>query len=46
MHFYRNVLGRLPVTRRKAVARTLKAIHAKESHEACARKAEDAAEEL
>lgn len=28
VHFYRNVLGRVPVTRRKAVASMLKAIHA------------------
>lgn len=35
VHFYRNVLGRVPVTRRKAVARMLKAIHAQESREAC-----------
>lgn len=27
-HFYRNVLGRVPVTRRKAAARMLTAIHA------------------
>lgn len=36
VHFYRNVLGRVPVTRRKAAARMLKAIHAQESREACA----------
>ena len=46
VHFYRNVLGRVPVTRRKAAARMLKAIHAQESREACARKAEEVAEEL
>lgn len=28
VHFYRNVLGRVPVTRRKAAARASKAIHA------------------
>ncbi len=44
VHFYRNVLGRVPVTRRKAAARMLKAIHAQESREACARKAEEAEE--
>lgn len=43
VHFYRNVLGRVPVTKRKAVARMLKAIHAQESREACARKAEEVA---
>lgn len=46
VHFYRNVLGRIPVTRRKAVARVLKAIHAQESREACGRKAEEVADEL
>ena len=43
VHFYRNVPGRVPVTRRKAVARMLKAIHAQESREACGRKAEEVA---
>lgn len=28
VHFYRNVLGRVPVTKRKAVTRMLKAIRA------------------
>ncbi|MZJ70863.1 IS256 family transposase [Collinsella aerofaciens] len=46
VHFYRNVLGRVPVTRRKAVARMLKAIHAQESREACGRKAGEVADEL
>lgn len=46
VHFYHNVLGRVPVTRRKAVARMLKAIHAQESLEACGRKAEEVADEL
>lgn len=46
VHFYRNALGRVPVTRRKAAARMLKAIHAQESREACARKAEEVAEKL
>lgn len=41
-----NVLGRVPVTRRKAAVRMLKAIHAQESREACARKAEEVADEL
>ena len=40
------MLGRVPVTRRKAVARMLKAIHAQESREACARKAAAVAGEL
>lgn len=44
--FYRNVLGRAPVTRRKAAARMLKAIHAQESREACSRKAAEVADEL
>lgn len=38
--------GRSAVTRRKAVARMLKAIHAQKSREACARKAEEAADVL
>lgn len=46
VHFYRNVLGRVPVTKRKEAARMLKAIHAQESREACARKAADVAAEL
>lgn len=46
VHFYRNVLGRVPVTRRKAVARMLKAVHAQESREACPRKAAEVAGEL
>lgn len=36
--------GKVPVTRRKAAARMLKAIHAQESREACARKAKEVAE--
>lgn len=44
--FLPHVLGRVPVTRRKAAARMLKAIHAQESREACARKAEEVAEKL
>lgn len=43
-HFYRNVLGRVPMTRRKAAARMLKAIHVQESREAYAKKAEEVAE--
>lgn len=46
VHFYRNVLGRVLMTRRKAAARMLKAIHAQESREACARKTEEVADEL
>lgn len=46
MHFYRNVLERVPMTRRKAAARMLKAIHTRKSREACARKAEEVAEKL
>ncbi len=44
VHFYRNVLARVPVTRRKAAPRMLKAIHAQESREACAKKAKEVAE--
>lgn len=44
VHFYRNVLARVPVTRRKAAPRMLKAIHAQESREACAQKAKEVAE--
>ena len=40
------MLGRVPVTRRKAAARMLKAIHAQESREACGRKAGEVADEL
>ena len=40
------MLGRVPVTRRKAATRTLKAIHAQESRKACVRKAEEVAEKL
>ena len=46
LRHYLNVLGRVPVTRRKAVARMLEAIHAQESREACGRKAEEVAGEL
>lgn len=44
VHFYRNVLARAPVTRRKAAPHILKAIHAQESREACAKKAKEVAE--
>ena len=46
MRFYRNVPGRVPVTKRKEVARMLKAINARESRGACACKAEEVAAEL
>lgn len=46
VHFYRNVLRQMLVTRRKAAASMLKAIHAQESREACTRKTEGSAEEL
>lgn len=35
VHFYSNVLGRIPVTTRNTVARMLKAIRARETREAC-----------
>lgn len=43
VHFYRNVLAKVPKRRRKAVAAQLKAIHAQESLEASARKAKEVA---
>lgn len=46
VHFYRNVLSRVPVTKRKGAARMLKAIHAQESREACERKAAEVADSL
>ena len=46
MRHHRNELRRLPVTRRKAVTRMLKAIRAQESREACGRKAGEVADEL
>ena len=46
VHFYRNVLERLPVAKGDAIARMLKAIHAQESREACAGKAEEVAAEF
>ena len=46
VHFYRNVLAKVPKRRRKAVAAQLKAIHAQESLEASARKAKDVAGSL
>lgn len=46
VHFYRNVLAKVPKRRRKQVAAQLKAIHAQESLEACARKAREVVEQL
>ena len=41
VHFYRNVLAKVPRRRRKQVAAQLKAIHAQEDLGACARKARE-----
>ncbi len=46
VHFYRNVLAKVPKRRRKAVAAQLKAIHAQGSLEASARKAKEVAGSL
>ena len=46
VHFYRNVLARVPKSRRAAVAAMLKAVHAMESREAAEAKALAVAEEL
>ena len=46
VHFYRNMLARVPKSRRAAVAAMLKAIHAMESREAAEAKALAVAEEL
>ena len=46
VHFYRNVLARVPKSRRAAVAAMLKAVHAMESREASEAKALAVAEEL
>ena len=46
VHFYRNVLARVPKSRRAAVAAMLKAIHAMESREASEAKALAVADEL
>lgn len=46
VHFYQNVLTKVPKRRRKAVAAQLKAIHAQESLEASVRKAKDVAGSL
>lgn len=44
--FYRNVLAKVPKTKRRQVGAMLKAIHAQESFEEAARKAESVAAEL
>lgn len=46
VHFYRNVMGKVPKNRRAYVARMLKAIHAQESFAAAMRKAEEVMAEL
>ena len=46
VHFYRNVLAKIPKSKRSQVAAMLKAIHAMESREASAAKAESVAAEL
>ncbi len=46
VHSYRNVLGRVPVIKRKETARMPEAMHAQESREACERKATEVADSL
>lgn len=46
MHFYRNVLAKVPKSKRKEVAAMLKAIHAQESFEASMAKAGAVADKL
>lgn len=46
VHFYRNILGRVPMIRRKEVGRIPEAIHAQESREACERKTAEVAASL
>lgn len=46
VHFYRNVLGKVPRQKRERVAKMLKAIHAQESLEASMAKAETVAADL
>jgi putative transposase len=46
VHFYRNVLSKVPKSKRRKVAAMLKAIHAQESAEASAEKAESVARSL
>lgn len=43
VHFYRNVLAKVPKSKRSGVAAMLKAIHAQESREASERKAAEVA---
>ena len=46
VHFYRNVLAKVPKSKRPQAAAMLKAIHAMESREAAAAKAEAVADDL
>lgn len=46
MHFYRNVFGKVPRSKRAYVAKMLKAIHAQESFEASMGKAREVADAL
>lgn len=46
VHFYRNVLSKVPKQKRALVAKMLKAVHAQESLEASAAKAEEVADKL
>ena len=46
MHFYRNVLSKVPRQKRTLAAKMLKAIHAQESLDASAAKAEEVASRL
>lgn len=46
VHFYRNVLNKVPRRKRKAVAASIKAIHAQESRKKCLSKAAEIADEL
>ena len=46
VHFYRNALAKVPKSRRSRVAAMLKAIHAMESRETSAAKAESVAGDL
>lgn len=46
VHFYRNVLSKVPKSKRAKVAAMLKAVHAQESREASERKAAEVAETL
>ena len=46
VHFYRNVMAKVPNTKRKQVAAMLKAIHSQESFKASCEKAEAVAKEL